>query len=99
MFGDAIRETWLSTRDSGLVTAVRRSLEPLLKNTTVTADDILQPAIVGLGASGAGPDREYSGSIRTGSILWCGGSASTGVFGPGVFCGAAGALRRRLVER
>jgi hypothetical protein len=41
VFGDGVQETWLSSRDSGLVTAVRRSLEPLLKNTTVTADDIL----------------------------------------------------------
>jgi hypothetical protein len=47
-----VKATWLSPRDSGLVTAVRRSLEPLLKNTTTTANDILQPAIIGLGASG-----------------------------------------------
>jgi hypothetical protein len=52
VFGPGVRETWLSPRDSGLVVAVRRSLEPLLRNTTTTADDILQPAIVGLGASG-----------------------------------------------
>ncbi|TPV94731.1 MAG: hypothetical protein B7733_13690 [Myxococcales bacterium FL481] len=52
VFGDGVKETWLSARDSGLVTAVRRSLEPLLRNTTTTADDILQPAIIGLGASG-----------------------------------------------
>ena len=41
----------LSPRGSGLVTAVRRSLQTLLRDTTTTADDILQPAIVGLGAS------------------------------------------------
>src|SRR5690606_21676665 len=52
VFGPKVKETWLSPRDSGLVTAVRRSLEPLLRNTTTTANDILQPAIVGLGASG-----------------------------------------------
>ena len=52
VFGPRVKATWLSPRDSGLVTAVRRSLEPLLRNTTTTADDILQPAIVGLGASG-----------------------------------------------
>lgn len=52
VFGPKVKATWLSPRDSGRVTAVRRSLEPLLKNTTTTADDILQPAIVGLGASG-----------------------------------------------
>jgi hypothetical protein len=52
VFGDGVQETWLSRRDSGLVTAVRRSLEPLLKNTMVTADDILQGALIGLGASG-----------------------------------------------
>ncbi|NVB41811.1 hypothetical protein G6O69_28520 [Pseudenhygromyxa sp. WMMC2535] len=52
VFGPRVKANWLSPRDSGLVTAVRRSLEPLLKNTTTTADDILQPAIIGLGASG-----------------------------------------------
>ena len=52
VFGPGVRETWLSARDSGLLVAVRRSIEPLLKNTSVSADDILQPAIVGLGASG-----------------------------------------------
>lgn len=52
VLGPKVKANWLSPRDSGLVTAVRRSLEPLLKNTTTTADDILQPAIVGLGASG-----------------------------------------------
>lgn len=52
VFGPGVKATWLSPRDSGLVTAVRRSLEPLLRNTSVTADDILQPAIVGLGSKG-----------------------------------------------
>jgi hypothetical protein len=52
VFGSEVKATWLTPRDTGMVTAVRRSIEPLLKNTTTTADDILQPAIVGLGSSG-----------------------------------------------
>jgi len=34
VFGPAVQATWSSNRDSGLVVAVRRSLEPLLRNTS-----------------------------------------------------------------
>ena len=68
VFGPDVKATWLSPWDSGLVTAVRRSLEPLLRNTTTTADDILQPAIIGLGASGEVSRMHlFYGNYHTGS--------------------------------